>query len=196
MGHYFTNNENLKSELRSINYNLLNTSFVFFTDNGVFSKSSIDFGSKLLIEEYLKNSNNNLEILDVGCGYGVIGITLSKLTNSYVEMIDINKRSVHLTKMNIDKNKVNANTFVSDIYENITKKYDIIITNPPIRAGKKVYMTILNDAKNHLKENGELWFVIRKEQGAKTVAEKLEEIYNITLIEKYKGYYIYCANLR
>lgn len=196
MEHYFTNNDHIKSELRSINYTILNTSFVFYTDNGVFSKNKIDFGTDLLINTYLKTNNTKKKILDVGCGIGVIGLTLAKLTNSTVDLIDINKRSVHLTKMNIKSLKLNANAYTSNVYENVKEKYDIIITNPPIRAGKKVYMSILNEARDYLNASGELWFVIRAQQGAKTVEKQLEEKYIVELINKEKGYYIFKAKTR
>lgn len=194
MGHYFTNNENLKSNLRSIEYAVKNTSFVFYTDNGVFSKSNVDYGTDLLINTYLSYGKKTGIVLDVGCGYGVIGITVNKINNQVVEQIDINKRALHLTEMNNKRNKTENKIYESNIYEQVTKKYDVIITNPPIRAGKKIYMTMLREAYKYLLPNGELWFVARKDQGAKTIEKELRKNYNINLIEKQRGYYIYKAN--
>ena len=194
MGHYFTNNENLKSNLRSIEYAVKNTSFVFYTDNGVFSKSNVDYGTDLLINTYLSYGKKTGTVLDLGCGYGVIGITVNKINNQVVEQIDINKRALHLTEMNNKRNKTENKIYESNIYEQVTKKYDVIITNPPIRAGKKIYMTMLREAYKYLLPNGELWFVARKEQGAKTIEKELRKNYNINLIEKQRGYYIYKAN--
>lgn len=194
MNHYFINN-NLKSELRSISIKIFDTSFVFYTDNGVFSKKDVDYGSKLLILEYIKNNNTPKKILDIGCGYGVIGIIIGKITSSFISMCDINKRSIHLAKMNATKNNVDSKIFESDIYSNVTDKYDIIITNPPIRAGKKVYMKILEEAKYHLEKDGELWFVIRKEQGSKTVERDISGIYDVKLIKKSKGYCVFKAKI-
>ena len=192
--HYFTNNENLKSELITIVYKCDDNEFTFFSDNGVFSKKKIDFGSNLLIKTIIKNVNkNNLDILDVGCGYGLIGISLAKILNSRVLMSDVNKRALHLTEKNITQNKVEGKTVESDAYDNITGNYDLIVTNPPIRAGKKQVYRILDDASKHLKENGELWFVIRKEQGAKSTIEHLKERYQVNLMEKSKGFYIIMA---
>lgn len=94
MEHYFTNNENLKSEIRKINYNYESFSFTFLSDLGVFSKDKIDYGSKVLVENYLKYNHDNKKILDVGCGYGFIGIVLSKVTNSYVEMVDVKLKEI------------------------------------------------------------------------------------------------------
>lgn len=193
MEHYFTNNTDLKSELKEIEYEIFDNKFVFLSDNGVFSKGRIDYGSELLINSYLKINNNKNKILDVGCGYGTIGIIISKITESEVDMIDVNSRSVHLTNMNIKRNKINGKSFLSDAYENIKGNYDIIITNPPIRAGNTKVFEILRGAKEHLNKNGELWFVIRKNQGALSIMKNLEDIYNVEIISKSKGYFVFKA---
>ena len=193
MAHYFTNENNLKSEIRTIRYTNGDFSLVFNSDNGVFSKDHLDFGSKLLIETMIKHIDKNKSILDVGCGYGFIGISLAKILNSKVVMVDINKRAVHLTNMNIKENKVNAQAFESNIYENIKEKFDVIVSNPPIRAGKNIVLEILERAHEFLNINGELWFVIRKDQGAKSIAKELEKIYKIEIMEKSKGFYIFRA---
>lgn len=196
MAHYFTNENNLKSEIRTIRYTNGDFSLVFNSDNGVFSKDHLDFGSKLLIETMIKNVDNtdkNKSILDVGCGYGFIGISLAKILNSKVVMVDINKRAIHLTNMNIKENKVNAQAFESNIYENVKEKFDVIVSNPPIRAGKNIVLEILERAHEFLNINGELWFVIRKDQGAKSIAKELEKIYKIEIMEKSKGFYIFRA---
>lgn len=194
MEHYFTNNENLKSELITIVYKCDDDEFTFFSDNGVFSKKKIDFGSNLLIKTIINKVNKkNIDILDVGCGYGLIGISLAKKLSSHVLMSDINKRALHLTKKNIVTNKVDGEVIESNAYENITSTYDLIVTNPPIRAGKKQVYNILDNASNHLNNNGELWFVIRKEQGAKSTIEHLKERYQVNIMEKSKGFYIIMA---
>ena len=196
MDHYFTNNENLRSEIKEVEYKLLDNSFIFYSDEGVFSKNKIDFGSDLLIKTYLKDHNKKLKVLDLGCGYGVIGISVSLITGSTVTMVDINKRSVHLAKMNIKKHKCYASAFYSDAYSEVKEKYNIIITNPPIRVGKEKLLEILSGAKEHLLKDGELWFVIRKDQGGLTIKKILENDYNIEVKEKSKGYLIFCAKIR
>lgn len=194
--HYFTNSKELKSEFRTIKYKYNNYDFTFTSDNGVFSKDKIDFGSRTLIETFLKKNEKKIDkILDVGCGYGFMGIVLSKILNAEATLVDVNKRAVHLTEKNIKENKVNAKTCVSDIYENVEDKYDLIITNPPIRAGKKVVYEILRSAKEYLTEDGELWFVIRKEQGAKSTMKALEDLYKIELVKKEIGFYIITAKM-
>ena len=196
MSHYFENDKNLKSEIRELSYNYNSSFFIFYSDNGVFSKNNIDYGSKLLIETYLKeNDINEKRVLDVGCGYGFLGIMVSRVTDSYVEMIDINKRAVHLTNMNIKRYKdFKGKTYVSNIYENVEGKYDIIITNPPIRIGKEKLLEILIGAFDHLEDNGLLYYVIRKDQGALSIKKILEEnSINVEIINRDKGYFIYRA---
>ncbi len=189
--HYFTNNSNLKSEMRKIVYENKGIVFTFWSDLGVFSKDKIDFGSRVLVETIVKEEKrNHLNILDVGCGYGFLGIVLGKLLDSSVTMIDVNLRAVHLCEKNRKENQINGNTLVSNAYENIQEKYDMIVTNPPIRAGKETVLNILLNAKNYLTPEGVLWFVIRKDQGAKSIIKNLEETYKIEILEKEKGFYV------
>lgn len=188
MAHYFTN-ENLPSDEKEFKCKIKNETFTFITDNGVFSKTGLDFGTRTLLDN-LDLDKLSGDVLDFGCGYGPIGIFISKIKNIKVDMIDINLRSIELSKKNSELNKVDTNVFYSDIYENITKKYDFIISNPPIRVGNEILYKILFEAKKYLKNNGELWIVINKNQGAKTIMKKLEEIYDVELITKNKGFYI------
>ena len=189
MGQYFEN-INLPSDIKKINVNILNHNFTFLTDNGVFSKDKIDFGSRLLLESIPK-SDISSKVLDVGCGYGTLGIVINKVLNVSVDMVDVNLRAIHLANRNIKENHCeNIKAFESNTYENITEKYKTIITNPPIRAGKKVVYDILMNAKNHLEENGKLFLVIRKEQGAKSLIIDLKKLYNVEVIAKKKRFFI------
>ena len=144
----------------------------------------------MLVETYIKYGKENVKGLDMGCGVGFIGIMLSKLKNINFDMVDVNNRAIHLTNMNIKSNKVKANVFVSDMYDKINDKYDLIITNPPIRAGKGVYLTILNSSFNYLTENGELWFVMRNNHGVKTVVSDLNKEHHAEILKRDKGYYV------
>ena len=189
MGHYFTN-EKLPSDIKKTECFVLGNKFTFLTDNGVFSKDGLDFGSRLLLETIPLEEVGG-KILDMGCGYGVFGIILSKITSSYVDMVDVNLRALHLAERNAKLNGVsNVNIFESNVYENVSGKYSTIVTNPPIRAGKKVVYDIVMNAKDYLEDDGKLFLVIRKEQGAKSLIVDLQKVYNVKVLEKKKGFFI------
>lgn len=188
MSHYFTNDE-IKSNEKIYVTKINDIELKFYTDNGVFSKNKLDFGTRTLLEN-LEIDRFRGKILDFGCGIGPIGIYLSLKTKEKIDMIDINKRSISLAIKNSKFNNANTNIFESNIYEKINKKYDFIVSNPPIRVGNKVLYKILFEAKEHLNENGELWIVINKDQGAKTITKKLEQFYDVTIVEKNKGFYV------
>lgn len=189
MSHYFTN-EDVKSELRKTSVKVFDKEFIFNTDNGVFSKRGLDFGSRTLINTILEKEKLSGSVLDIGCGYGVIGIILSSFFDIDVDMVDVNKRALHLTEMNIKENKVSCNCFYSDIYENVTKKYNAIVTNPPIRVGKEILYKFLFEASNYLVPGGALYFVVNKDQGAKSTIKDLEKVASVEVLEKYKGFFI------
>ena len=189
MGQYFTN-ENLPSHVKSTNCVVRGHKFTFLTDNGVFSKDGLDFGSRLLLES-IPLDEVGAKVLDMGCGYGVFGIVINKLTGSHVDMVDVNLRAMHLANRNIKENNCNDVTvFESNCYSNVTSKYNTIITNPPIRAGKKIVYEILMNAKEYLLSGGNLFLVIRKEQGAKSLITDMEKEYNVEILEKKKGFFV------
>lgn len=188
MPHYFTNDK-VKSEEKMIQAKIKEETYSFYVDNGVFSKGALDFGTRTLLENLAIETIKG-QVLDFGCGYGPIGIYVAKNTKAKVDMIDINQRSLKLAQKNIGLNKVKAEVFESNIYDNVTKTYDYIITNPPIRVGKKILYQILFEAKEHLKPNGELWLVVNKDQGAKTIVRDLSLSYKTTVVAKNKGFYI------
>ena len=192
MSYYFDNDTKVESKEVITKAEIGNTLFTFITDNNVFSKKGLDFGTRTLLE----NINNiSGDILDFGCGYGPIGIYLKKKFNLNVDMIDINKRAINLAIKNAKLNKADVTIFESNIYEQVTKKYDYIITNPPIRVGKKILYEILIKAKDFLNKNGHLIFVINKDQGAKSVMKDMEKYYNVKLVVKNKGFFVIdCQN--
>ena len=189
MGQYFSNDK-LPSEVKKTECFLLGNKFYFYTDNGVFSKDGLDFGSRLLLESIPLEEVGG-KILDLGCGYGIIGIVLNKLLGCSCDMVDVNLRALHLANMNCDLNNCsNTNIFESNCYSNVTDKYNSIITNPPIRAGKSIVYEMLFDASKYLEDNGKLFLVIRKQQGAKSLIRDLSNDYNVDVINKEKGYFI------
>lgn len=189
MAQYFENDETLKSKEVVKKVKINNQEFSFITDNGVFSKKGLDFGTRTLLEA-LEIEKIHGKVLDFGCGYGPIGIYIAQNTKSEVHMIDINRRVLELARKNVNLNHVNVNIYESDIYSNVTEKFDFIISNPPIRVGKKILYEILFKAKEFLKENGEVWIVVNKDQGAKSLMKDLAKEYKVELKTKNKGFYI------
>lgn len=191
MSHYFTNNVDLKHNVDDKKVIIKTKEFTLFTDNGVFSKKGLDFGTRSLLESLPAYIHG--KVLDFGCGYGPIGIYLKKSYDCDVDMVDVNERSLDLARKNAAANNVDVNIFYSDIYSNITIKYDYIITNPPIRVGKQILYKILFDAKEHLVDGGQIWLVINKDQGAKSLMKDLEKSYKTNLINKNKGFFVICS---
>ncbi|MCQ6276457.1 class I SAM-dependent methyltransferase [Bacillus sp. V3B] len=191
--HYYSRTQNVESDPQYWNYMLRNSNFRFKTDHGVFSKKEVDFGSRLLIETFQMPEVHG-DILDVGCGYGPIGLTIAKhWTDRTVYMIDVNLRALQLTKDNSELNGItNLMIYESDRLSAVKeKKFAAILTNPPIRAGKKVVHDIYEQSYRSLLPNGELWVVIQKKQGAPSSIDKLSELFaDVKIVEKKKGYFI------
>ena len=192
MSHYFENDVNLKSNKRQLKLYINDNVLSFVSDSGVFSNTQIDYGSftflKTLLE--LENVNSNL---DVGCGYGVLGITLKyfgKCQN--VTMVDINPKAVSLCQENINYYSLdNISCFISDGFNEVNSSYDQIVINPPIRAGKAVIYKMFEDSVKHLNENGSLYIVIKKNLGANSAITKLSELFKkVEVLKKDKGYFI------
>ena len=197
MSQYF-DNVDLKSNIEKYKTRIFDKEFCFNTDNGVFSKSKLDFGTRCLLEN-LPLEEIKGEILEVGCGYGVIPIILTRIVDKIesFDAVDVNKRALHLAEMNKKENFApKVNFFLSDWYKNINIKYDVIISNPPIRAGKNIVYEIVMNARNYLKEDGKLFIVINKDQGAKSLYKDLEKVYKCELINKKKGFWIIKCILR
>lgn len=186
---YYTENPDSAHDLHELRVTLLGEAFSFMTDSGVFSKKMIDFGSQVLLNCLVFEKGDRL--LDVGCGYGPLGIALSKVQGVSSTMVDINNRALDLAKQNAEKNGVTPTIFQSNLYEKVEGRFEHIISNPPIRAGKAVVHEVLEGAYHHLEDGGDLTIVIQKKQGAPSAKAKMEEVFgNCEIVKKDKGYYI------
>ena len=196
MSHYFQDDPNLASNIKTISFEVNGLAMNLLTDNGVFSKNKVDEGSLAFLRVILPLELGK-NILDLGCGYGTIGLTLAiAKKDARVTLADVNARALALCKRNADAYNLGQRVTIlqSDIYEKIEGKYDSIVINPPIRAGKSVTYRMYEEAKQYLIDGGSLFIVIRKAQGAPSASKYIESVFgNIALLKRDKGYYIYQA---
>ena len=186
---YYAENPDAAHDIHELRVELLGEKMTFLTDAGVFSKKMVDFGSQLLLK--CLEVNQGETVLDVGCGYGPLGLSLSKAYGVQATMVDINNRALDLARQNAERNKVEATIFQSNIYEQVKGKFDHVISNPPIRAGKQVVHEIIEQSKDFLETGGDLTIVIQKKQGAPSAKSKMEDVFgNCEVVKKDKGYYI------
>ena len=191
MAHYFENDESVISEPATITYDFQGKHLIYTTDHGVFSRQRLDFRLRFLMDSI--DIGNAKSMLAVGCGYGTMGIALKSVHEDLqVLMTDVNKRAISLAKENIKCNNLEGiDVIESDVYENVHDTYDLVISNPPIRAGKKVVSAIISGSYDHLNKGGRLVIVIQKKQGAPSAKKLMEDIFgNATVINREKGYYI------
>lgn len=197
MSHYFSEVQDVKSAKKIINYEIKNEKFEFLTDNGVFSKTKVDFGTDVMLRTFLNENKKleNIRILDIGCGYGVVSVVLKRFfEKAKILSTDVNERALELTKENIQKNNRTDDFEVrkSFVFDNISENFDVILSNPPIRAGKQVIFEIYEKSFFHLNKNGEFYCVIQTKHGAKSTKKKLEELFgNCTTLVIEAGYRIF-----
>ena len=193
MSHYFDENPNLKHNRKELSFRFSGLNYTFISDSGVFCKNNIDAGTEVLLVQVV-NDVVGKKVLDLGCGYGVVGIIINKIFEGEVDMVDINNRAIECSISNAQRNNVAVNIYQSNGFEKVTSSYDTIILNPPIRAGKEVIYKLFEDSYKYLNQDGKLWIVIRKQHGASSAQKKLNEIFDeVKLVKKDLGYYVYCA---
>ena len=189
---YFAkDNDLLKSDPKIITAKIGNLSLKFKTDIGVFSRNFLDYATKLLLEK-MDFSQVNGAILDIGCGYGPVGIYANLLTKKEVVMIDVNRRALELAKENLHLNNACGKVIESDSLDAILdQKFSMAILNPPIHAGKIVIYKMFEQAYQVLDDFGEFWIVIQQKHGAPSAKAKLENIFEkVEIVYKKSGFYI------
>ena len=196
MSHYYTNDPNLGNKESEFSYTYFGKELKFKSNLGVFSKERVDFGTNVLINSIPDLSWAN-SLLDVGCGVGIIGLCLrSKYRQLNIELVDVNTRALKLAAENAKMNGLDEDGKVvikeSNLYENVSESFDLIVSNPPIRAGKDVVHGVVKGGYEHLNKGGKIYIVIQKKQGAPSMESKMNEVFgNVKTIEKKNGYYIF-----
>jgi len=191
MSHYFSEEQTTPSKRKVFTYQYKSYSYTFITDTGVFSVGHIDSGTDILLQHIPPLSGS---LLDMGCGYGAIGIVLAKEYNLALTQADINPRAIELARENCEKNGLQSNIILSNQFSKILGQFDTIVINPPIHAGKQVIYSLYKDAFACLNEFGNLYIVIRKKHGAESTITKLTQIFgNTSILHKKKGIYVLCS---
>ncbi len=194
MAHYYDDNREIAYQKKQISHVIADCTMRFFTADGVFSKDKVDFGSHFLIETVLQKNITGQQLLDIGCGYGAIGVTLALfLEKLNVTMLDVNSRALLLAEQNIALYNLDKRVRAQhvDDYQDKDQYFDVVVTNPPIRAGKSTVFAIYQRAYRNLKVGGVLYVVIQKKQGAPSSRKNLTELFgNCDIVAKRAGYYI------
>jgi 16S rRNA (guanine1207-N2)-methyltransferase len=191
MTHYFTDNRNLDENRKEHSFRFFGHDYIFVTDNGVFAKGGVDYGSMVLLESAVEEIHG--DVLDLGCGYGAISVVAASYNpDGTTAGVDVNPRAVELTGLNAKRNGVSVEALVSDGFAAVDDRtFDLVLTNPPIRAGKKVIYRLFAESWAHLKENGILMAVIRRQQGAESAVKELNRLFgSCTVVRRDRGYWV------
>lgn len=198
MEHYFSPQSQTELNMKEMVAKIGSIELKLYTSNAVFSKQKVDYGSEILIESIVeREAPLTGRLLDVGCGYGTLGLFLAKAYEALnCDLVDINERAVLLSKQNAQVNHLadRVRIWQSDQLSAVTETYQVVVTNPPIRAGKAVVHGIYSGAYSVLEPGGRLYVVIQKKQGAPSTKESLEDLFgNCRVVNKQSGYHILCA---
>ena len=187
--HYYTENPNSAHDERRIALRALGNDLTFVTDAGVFSRDGLDRGTEVLLEALPPLEGR---VLDLGCGWGAVGVALGKRYPTLdIVMTDINSRAVELARRNLAENGVTAAVLQGDGFDAVEGRFDTIVTNPPIRAGKAVIYGLFARARDYLEPDGALYVVIRKQQGAPSALKYLKEIYSrAETVDRASGFHV------
>lgn len=189
MNHYFSDDPTTESNQRTISLSFRGQEYSFLTDDGVFSKGRLDYGSEVMLDAVLDDLSG--KVLDLGCGYGPIGVLMKLLRPLDVTMVDVNPRAVELSRLNLKKHRQKATVLQSDGFDKVRDQFDFILLNPPIRAGKAVMYRLYNEAYDHLNPGGSLIIVIQKKHGADSSKKKLVELFGqAETVERSGGYHV------
>ena len=193
--HYYTETPNSAHDERTVRLAALGQELTFTTDAGVFSRDGLDRGTEALLEALPEPMSGR--VLDLGCGWGPVGVALGKKYPALeIVMTDINRRAVELARRNLAANGVRATVVRGDGFESVEGKFDAIVANPPIRAGKAVIYGLFDQSRDFLNPGGALYIVIRKQQGAPSALKHLRERFGAAeVIDRGGGFWVIRASM-
>jgi len=194
MNHYFIENPKLLTDERVLELNIFDRHYKFLSNNGLFSCDKVDDASITLLQN-IPPLPRDSTLLDLGCGYGTLGIVLAKTYGVALTMADINSIALDYAAKNAKLNGVTATTIHSNSFENISATFDNIVLNPPIHAGKDVMYNMYEQSAAHLHSGGRLFIVIQKKHGAESTIAKLKTLFRVEVLYKKKGCYVVQAEV-
>lgn len=191
--HYYSETQSSKERVNHFKETMLGKTLEFETVSGIFSPKKIDKGSEVLIKNCLIKDGQR--VLDLGCSYGAVGLTIAKVYDVKVVMTDINKRAIRVARKNMKLNNLdNVQVTQGNGFEKVDGKFDVILFNPPQSAGKELCESLIREAKDFLNENGTLQVVARKNKGGKSLSEFMEKTFgNLEVLGKSAGYWVYMS---
>lgn len=186
---YFTRDPQSESRPARCEFDYRGRTLRFTTDAGVFSRGEIDFGTRTLLNALPERMEGR--VLDLGCGYGAVGVSVGAANAAQVVLSDVNTRALELAMANLKANGVQGEVVESDGLTSVSGTFDYILTNPPIRAGKDVIYRLFLESANRLNPGGALYIVIRKQQGALSAANYLKTIFaSVRPLNKSGGFWV------
>lgn len=189
--HYFSEKQKSDNKKFDVAVKLREDSFALISSSGIFSKKELDDATRLLIE----NAILGKKILDLGCGYGVVGISvLRKRKDAEVYFSDVNERALELTRENLKRYNLKGKVVKSDVFAELDEIFDTVLSNPPMAAGREVCFRIIKESYAHLSNGGTLQIVARHNKGGKTLSEKMKEVFgNVETTANAGGFRVYLS---
>lgn len=199
MRHYFVPSEHKAEDYFEFSAEFMGKRFAFKSCPDVFSKNQLDYGSLVLVKSIIEHKEVfSGKIMDMCCGYGTIAILLSNFITADYYLSDINSTAVDLAKYNVSKSAKSIdinNIFVGNLFESVDQTFNHIVSNPPIKVGKKYLLDFINQSFEKLEDNGTITVVIKKNLGAGSLKDYMTELFgNCEIWERDKGYYILHSN--
>ncbi len=194
--HYYSPKQSSELRQGEISFRIKGRLFTLLSAGGIFSYRNLDTGTKLLLEKSLGSIPEKAIVLDLGCGYGAVGVVVATLhPGCSVVMSDVNERACSMARKNVKRAGLgNARVVNSNGFANIKEEFDCILLNPPQSAGKKVCERLISDSAGHLKKKGRLCLVARHQKGGRMLSEAMKDVFgNIDVAGLGSGFRVYVS---